>query len=128
MAGALSVTKRSYPMSEVRGSSLECQAVMAQERLRGATRGQGRQLRGATPRPRPGTVAGKSYLASKVRGWRPRPGEAAGRRNPTSEVRGGGREESPCVQGQGWRPRPGVGAGSSNPRSIEWWLCRRRRV
>ena len=36
-AGALSIAERSYPTSEVRGSGLECQAVMAQERLRGAT-------------------------------------------------------------------------------------------
>ena len=69
------VAKRSYPTSEVRGSGRECQAVTAQERPRGATlrprsvaarrsypmskvrggwekpprtRGQGRQLGGAT--------------------------------------------------------------------------------
>ena len=40
-AGALSAAERSFPTSEVRGSGLECQAVMAQE-----------QPRGATPRPR----------------------------------------------------------------------------
>ena len=59
--------KRSYPMSEVKGSSLECQAVTAQE-----------WLRGATPCPRPGVVAGRS--------------------NPMPEARGGGREEQPQVQ------------------------------
>ena len=61
-------------MSEVRGSSRECQAATAQE-----------QPRGATPRPRSGAAAGKSY--------------------PTSKVRGGSREELPHVRGQGRRPR-----------------------
>ena len=41
-------------MSEVKGSSLECQAVTAQE-----------WLRGATPCPRPGVVAGRSNPRSK---------------------------------------------------------------
>ena len=36
-AGSLSMAERSYPTSEVRGSGLECQAAMAQERPRGAT-------------------------------------------------------------------------------------------
>ena len=36
------VAKRSYPASEVRGSSRECQAATAQEWLRGATQVQGR--------------------------------------------------------------------------------------
>ena len=44
-AGALCMVE-SYPTSEVRGSSLECQAAMAQERLRGAT-----------PHPRSGVMA-----------------------------------------------------------------------
>ena len=43
-------------MSKVRGRSLECQAVMTQERLRGATL-----------RLRPGMVAGRSYPASEAR-------------------------------------------------------------
>ena len=55
-------------MSEVRGSGRECQAATAQERPRGAT-----------PRPRPGAVAGRTY--------------------PTPEVRGRGREEQPHLQG-----------------------------
>ena len=55
-------------MSKVRGSSQECQAATAQERPRGAT-----------PCPRPGAVAGRTY--------------------PTSEVRGGSREELPRIQG-----------------------------
>ena len=73
--------KRSYPTSEVRGSSRECQAVMVQERRRGATqvRGQGQRPEGVTPHPRSGAAARRSY--------------------PTSEVRGGGREEQPHVQG-----------------------------
>ena len=52
-------------MSEVRGSGQECQA---QE-----------WLRGATPCPRPGAVAGRS--------------------NPTCEARGGSQEEQPHIQG-----------------------------
>ena len=61
---------RSYPTSEVRGSGQECQAATAQERPRGAT-----------PRPRPGAVAGRTH--------------------PTPEVRGGSREDLPHAQGQG---------------------------
>ena len=53
-------TKRSYPMSEIKGSGRECQAATAQEQLRGATQvqGQGRRPGGATPRPRSGGCAG----------------------------------------------------------------------
>ena len=72
-ASALSMAERSYPMSEVKGSGLECQAAMAQE-----------WPRGATPHTRSGAAAERSY--------------------PVSEARDGGREESPCGQGQG-RPR-----------------------
>ena len=49
--------KRSYSTSEVRGSGRECQAVMAQERPRGAT---------LILRPR--TVAERSHPASEARG------------------------------------------------------------
>ena len=49
---------RSYPMSEVRGSSRECQAVTAQE-----------QLRGATPRPRSGAEARRTPCPRKQKGW-----------------------------------------------------------
>ena len=56
------------PHSKVRGSGQECQAVTAQE-----------QPRGATPRPRPGAAAGRSY--------------------PQPETRGSGWEEQPQVQG-----------------------------
>ena len=51
------VARRSYPTSEVRGSGPECQAVTAQERLRGAT-----------PRPRSGAVDERSYPKSEARG------------------------------------------------------------
>ena len=47
----------SYPRSEVRGSGLECQAVTAQE-----------QLRGATLCLRSVAVAERSYPASEVSG------------------------------------------------------------
>ena len=108
MAGAPSVAE-SYPTSEVRGSGLECQAAMAQERPRGATLC-----------PRSVAVAGRSYPAFEVRGggqeeiprvhgqgrWRrgatPRPRPvAAGRRHPVSESRGV-QEKHPCARGQGW--------------------------
>ena len=68
-AGAVSAAERSYPRSEIRGSGLERQAMMAQE-----------QPRGATPRPRSGAAAYRSYSTFKVR-------------------RGGG-EEIPLVQGK----------------------------
>ena len=77
-AGTLSVDKRSYPTSEVRGSGLECQAATAQE-----------WQRGATLRPRT-AVAGRRHPVSEVRGGdprshpSPRPGAAAGRSNPRS--------------------------------------------
>ena len=56
-----------YPMSKVRGSSQECQAVTAQE-----------WPRRATLRPRPGAVAGRSNPMPEARA-------AAGRTNPTSK-------------------------------------------
>ena len=65
-------------------------------------RRQGWWPRGATPRPRSGVAAERSY--------------------PTSQVRGGGREELSPAQGQGWQaggaapcPRPGVAVGRNNP-------------
>ena len=76
--------RRSYPTSEVRGSSQECQAATVQERSRGAT-----------SCPRSGAAAGRSYPTP----LRPRPGATAGRSNPTPEARGGGREDQPHVQG-----------------------------
>ena len=56
LSGALSAAERSYPMSEIRGSGLECQVAKAQERPRGAT-----------PCPRSGATAGRSSTASEVR-------------------------------------------------------------
>ena len=56
--------KRSYPTSEVRGSSRECQAATVQKRPRGAT-----------PHPRSEAAAGRSYPASEARGggWEEQP-------------------------------------------------------
>ena len=64
------VARRSYPTSEVRGSGGECQAATAQERQRRATqvRGQGRRPGGATPCPRSGAAAERSYHRSEGRG------------------------------------------------------------
>ena len=47
---------RSYPASEVRGGSQECQAATAQE-----------QPREATPHPRSGPAAGRSYPLPEAR-------------------------------------------------------------
>ena len=49
--------RRSYPASEVRGSSRECQAATVQE-----------HPRGATPHSRSGGAAERSYPASEARG------------------------------------------------------------
>ena len=51
-------------MSKVKGSGLECQAVMVQE-----------WLRGATLRPRPGMTAERSYPMTEGRGsgWEQQP-------------------------------------------------------
>ena len=75
-AGTLSVAESSYPTSEVRGSSLECQAATAQEWPRGATL----RLRSE--------AAGRSLLA-------PRPGAVTLRSHPEPEARGGSWEEQP---------------------------------
>ena len=66
-AGTLNVAE-SYPTSKVRDSGPECQAATAQERPGGAT-----------PRPKSGVAAERSY--------------------PASEARGGGQEEQPHIQG-----------------------------
>ena len=70
-------------MSEVRGSGREFHTVTAQE-----------WLRGATPHPRPGAAAGRSYPTSEVRG-------GSREELPKSEVRGSGQEELPHIRGQG---------------------------
>ena len=115
-------TKRSYPTSEVRGSTRECQAATAQERPKGAT-----QVRG--------WGGGREELPQASKPPCLRPGAAARRSNPTSEVRGSSPEELPCVRGQGrWpggvtpHPRPGAAAGRSNPTSKEPWLRGHRRA
>ena len=77
--GTLSVAERSYPRSEVRGSGLECQAVMAQERPRGAT-----------PCPRPGVMAERSDPASEARG-------GGQKEQPHARGQGGDREEQPHI-------------------------------
>ena len=83
-AGTLSVAESSYPTSEVRGSGLECQAAKAQE-----------WPRGATPRPRSGAAAERSYAVS--------------------EGRDGGREVLPRVRGQGRQPRPAAWPEGATP-------------
>ena len=75
------MARRSYPMSEVRGSGQECQAASAQE-----------WPRVATPRPRSGAVAVRNYPMPEVRA-------VAKRSYPTPEVRGGCRGEQPHIQG-----------------------------
>ena len=59
--------------------------------------------RGATPRPRSGEAAGRSYPTSEVRGRSredPMPERRQAKKShPTSEVRGCGREELPHVPG-----------------------------
>ena len=57
MTGTLSAAERSYPTSEVKGRSRECQAVMVQE-----------QLRGATPHPGSGVVVERTHPGPNVRG------------------------------------------------------------
>ena len=99
-AGALSAGERSYPISEVRGSGLECQAAMAQERPRGATLC-----------PRSGAAAGRSYPASEVRA-------ATERRHPASEVRAAKRSHL----------APEARGGDPEEPPEERWLRRRRRA
>ena len=84
-------------MSEVRGSSRECQAVRAQELPRKATqvRGQGQRPGGATPRRRSAEASKRSYPASEVRGG----GQEELPHALTPEARGGSREDQPHVQG-----------------------------
>ena len=81
------MAERSYPSAKVRGSDRECQAVTAQE-----------QLRGATPHPRSGESTTRSNPTSKERwlyGQR-----RAERSYSTFKVRRSSREEIPLVQGK----------------------------
>ena len=96
------MARGSYPMSKVRDSSRDCQAVTAQEQPRRATqtRGQGLRPGGATPCPRSGGCAG----AGGPRGAIPcsRSGGVAVRRHPSSKVRSSG-----CAfLEQPWRDTP----------------------
>ena len=79
------VAERSYPMSEVRGGSRECQAVIAKE-----------WLRGVTPCPRPQAVAERSNPTSKERWLHQR--RRVERTYSTFKVRRGGSEEIPLLQ------------------------------
>ena len=103
--------KRNSPTSEVRGSSRECQAVMAQEGPRRATQvqGQRRQPGGAIPHPRSRAAAERSYPASEVRGS----GQEELPHAPMPKARGGSWEEPPHTRGQGWQP----GGATPLPRS-----------
>ena len=87
--------ERSYPASEVRGRSQECQATTVQE-----------WPRGATPHPRPEAVPERSHPTSEVRGG----GE---RSHLAPKARGSGREEQPHARGQGQWP----GGATPRPRS-----------
>ena len=109
-------------MFEVRGSGpeeLPCVRGQGQQREElPRVQGQGQRPGGASPRPRLGRVAERSYPASEVRGGdkrnytprprsgaaagrsypthpRLRPGAAAGRSNHSPEARGGGQEDQP---------------------------------
>ena len=111
-----SAVERSYPLSEVRGSSPDFQAATAQERqaersyptseVRGSGREELPRIRGQGWRPR---VPGCDSAGAAERSYtRPRPGEMAGRSYPRPEARGGGREELPYTRGQGQRPRGAI--------------------
>ena len=83
---------RSYPSPKVRGSDRERQAMTALER----------QPRGASPRPRSGAAAERSYPTSKE--WLLR--GAGELRGATPRSRSGGtREKVPLVQGKEQRLR-----------------------
>ena len=81
------MAERSYPSPKVRGSDGQRQAAMVPE-----------QPRGATPRPRSGAVAERSYPMYKE--WRLCGCRRAERSYSTFKVRRGGREEIPLVQGK----------------------------
>ena len=91
--------KRSYPISEVRGSSREHKTATVQERPRGAT-----------PRPRSGRAAERRYPESEVRGGDERSYPMSKVRGsgweelphtPKPEARGSGREEQPTPEARG---------------------------
>ena len=82
------VALRSHPSPKVKGSDRERQAATVQER----------QLRGASPRPRSGASAERSYPIPKVRG--PAPEELPHLQGAATAWVQGGREELLHVQGQ----------------------------
>ena len=83
---------RSHPSPKVKGSDRECQAATAQER----------QLRGASPRPRSGAAAERSYPIPKVRG--PAPEELPHLQGAATAQVQEGREELLHFQGQEGQP------------------------
>ena len=103
VTGALSVAERSYPMSKVRGRSLEDPMP------------EGRRPRGVTPRPRSGAVAESTRLRRRRNGGEELPKSevrgAAERRYPANEVRGGGQEELPHAL----KPEVRVGGREDQP-------------
>ena len=95
-----SAAKRSYPSPKLGGATESArlrQHRSGREELP-HVRGQGRWLRGATPRPRSGAVAERSNPTSKEQWLRGR--QRAERSYSTFKVRRGGREEIPFVQGK----------------------------
>ena len=87
------MAERSYPSPKVRGSDGECQAATVQE-----------QPRGATPCPRLGVAAERSYPMSKERQLcgcrRAERSYSTFKTYSTFKVRRGGREEIPLIQGK----------------------------
>ena len=92
--GALSMGKRSYPTSEVRGRNWENPMP------------KGQRPRGVTPHPRSGAAAESARLQRRRNSWEELPKSKArggGREElphaPMPETRGGGLEDQPHVQG-----------------------------
>ena len=121
----ISRAERSYLTSEVRGSGLECQAVMVQERPRGATLHQ--RSVAAERRHSASEVSGSREETPRIRGQgqqekatsRPRPGAVTLRSHPDPEARGCSWEEPPTPEARagGWEEQP-----------EEPWLSRHRRA
>ena len=86
------MAKRSFPTSEVKGSSESARLRRYRNRLEELpyVRGQGWRLRGATPRPRSGAVAESARL---------RQCRSSREELPPPKARGGDGEEQPHVQG-----------------------------
>ena len=85
--------ERNYPTSEVRDSGLECQALTAQERLRGATP---RLRPGAVPESRGGGQKEQPHAQGVVAAW-----AQEGLEEPShAEGQKGRCEEIPLIQGK----------------------------